>query len=63
VHSVFGHKEWNISVEWKNFSTEDLQILFFMLGGVIKSRMMRWTNQICVQEVMKNMKLSFAIGT
>jgi hypothetical protein len=34
VHSIFGHKEWKISVEWKNFITEELQnLLFFMLEG------------------------------
>lgn len=36
MHSVFGHKEWKISVEWKNFSTEDLQNLLFMLEGCNK---------------------------
>jgi len=44
VHRVFGHKEWKISVERKNFSTEELQnLLFLCWRRVIKSRMLRWT--------------------
>jgi hypothetical protein len=32
AHTIFGHEEWKISVDWKNFSIEELQnLLFFIL--------------------------------
>jgi hypothetical protein len=62
VRRVFGHKEWKIFVEWKHFSTEELQnLLFFMLDGGDKIKGDEMDEKICVREGMKNMKLSFTI--
>ena len=48
----------------EKFNTEELQnLLFFMLEGSDKIKDNGWTTQICVREVIKNIKLSFTNWT